>query len=126
VDLHLLVEGDVVERQELLNGTVVLTFEGASMDGAWRFSATASWNAGITASAPEGDLTLARADGAEVLATVTEVTPHQSEEEGSLELELTYVVDDVAGVEIGHDIAATLTVTNDRFAGEVRLTEERA
>lgn len=72
VTMQLLVEfaGDIVERQELLNGTQILTIEGASADGAWSLVGEISWNVGLVDYAGEGDITLQREDGVELLATL--------------------------------------------------------
>ncbi len=71
--IELDITGDVVERQELLNGTTILTLQGATADGSWTMSGLVGWNIGTQRdqSAGEGDLTLALADGAEIFATVT-------------------------------------------------------
>ena len=62
---------EVVERQELLNGTETLTIEGTSEDG-WTITGTIVSNRGLVDFPGEGDLTAARdADGAEVYATLT-------------------------------------------------------
>ena len=64
------VAGDVVEWQTLLSGMQVVTLEGASADGAWTLSGGCSWNIRSGPDASEGDLTLTRADGAELFATL--------------------------------------------------------
>ncbi|MEX2245457.1 MAG: hypothetical protein WEC75_02105, partial [Dehalococcoidia bacterium] len=69
MELRIAIEGDIVEREELLNGTQVLTLEGVSGDGAWRMSGALSWNIGLREAA-EGDITLSRADGAELFGTL--------------------------------------------------------
>ena len=59
VDLELAFTGDIVERQELLNGAETATLEGATADGAWTLSAVVTWNIGLEANTGEGDITLA-------------------------------------------------------------------
>ena len=68
--LDLEIAGDVVERQELLNGTEILTLEGRSADGAWTFVGGLSWNIGRKAVPAEGDITLTAGDGDEIFGTV--------------------------------------------------------
>ena len=68
--LELRVTGDLVERQELLNGTQTVTIEGVSDDGAWSLVGSISWNRGLVDYPGEGDLTLTRGDD-EVFATLT-------------------------------------------------------
>ncbi len=65
--------GDIVERQELLNGTMILTLDGAAADGSWTMSGLVGWNIGTQRdqSVGEGDLTLVRDDGSELFATLT-------------------------------------------------------
>jgi hypothetical protein len=68
--LEVEIAGDVVERQELLNGTQILTLEGRSADGGWTFVGGLSWNIGRKAVPAEGDITLTSADGDEIFGTV--------------------------------------------------------
>ena len=64
-------EGEIVERQELLNGTETVSLEGVSDDGAWTMSGLLTWNIGLVSNTGEGDVTLARtSDGAEIFATL--------------------------------------------------------
>jgi hypothetical protein len=70
LQLEVEITGDVVERQELLNGTQLLTLEGRSADGAWTFVGGLSWNIGRKAVPAEGDITLTSADGDELFGTV--------------------------------------------------------
>lgn len=51
-------KGEIVERQELLNGTETITIEGASADGAWSLTVCFSRNRGLIELAAEGDITL--------------------------------------------------------------------
>jgi hypothetical protein len=70
------ISGDVVERQELLNGTESVTIEGADASGDWALTGIFSWNRGLVDYPGEGDLTLARGED-EVFATLTHasITP---------------------------------------------------
>ena len=70
--MELLIEfaGDIVERQELLNGTQMVTLEGESADGAWSLVGDISWNVGLVDFSGEGDITLTHDDGTELLATL--------------------------------------------------------
>lgn len=69
--LELRVTGDVVERQELLNGTQILTLAGESSDGVWSLVGDVAWNVGLVDFAGEGDITISRRDGAELFGTLT-------------------------------------------------------
>ena len=62
--------GEIVERQELLNGMETVSLEGRSEDGVWTMSGLLTWNIGLVSSAGEGDITIVRDDGAEVFATL--------------------------------------------------------
>jgi hypothetical protein len=74
--------GDVVERQELLNGNQTVAFEGASADGAWMLSGTLTWNRGLEAGAEEGDLTLANGPD-EVFCSLTTASIQPAEDVGA-------------------------------------------
>ena len=94
MEIVLQIEGDVVERQELLNGTQILTLEGAADAGGerWTLSGLLSWNRGLKDTI-EGDITMARSDGAEVFATlargsVAELTDGSGASHFSLEYEI--------------------------------------
>ena len=72
--IELDITGDIVERQELLNGSTILTLEGASLDGVWTMNGLLGWNIGTQrdqSDGGEGDLTLVRDDGSELFATLT-------------------------------------------------------
>lgn len=70
IDVEIEFAGEVVERQELLNGTETVSLEGVSADRRWTISGLLTWNIGLVSNAGEGDITLTRDDGAEVFATV--------------------------------------------------------
>jgi hypothetical protein len=62
--------GEIVERQELLNGTETVSLEGESSDGHWTISGLVTWNIGLVSNTGEGDITLSRDDGAEIFGTL--------------------------------------------------------
>ncbi len=72
MDLVIDISGDVVEWQDLLNGTCIATLEGASPDGQWTLSGSVSWNSRSGSQAVEGDITLTQGDGAELFGTLTD------------------------------------------------------
>ena len=95
------ISGEVVERQELLDGTVHLVLEGAS--GPVRLSATFSWRL-----AGEGELDLGEGDLAledasepgaarELYALLESGTLTVDPESGDLRIECLYLVDGVVG-----------------------------
>ena len=95
------IRGDVVERQELLDGTVHLVLEGES--GRLRLSAAFSWRIGGDGGAElrEGELTLE--DGSdpgaasELYALLDSGTLAVDAESGDLRIECLYVVDGAVG-----------------------------
>ncbi len=93
MDIEVNVSGDIVERQELLNGTQMITLEGANADGAWTFSGSLSWNIGLADARSEGDVTVARGDGSELFATLADATIGESSEHADADLELTLTYD---------------------------------
>ena len=121
IEIH--VEGDVVERTELLNGTCTIAIEGATADGAWQVAGVVSWNRGLVDYAGEGDLSVTVVDG-EVFASLTaaDVEPG-SEDEGDIRLAVTYEIDGGSG---RFDAATGVVkgrvrVAADRFEGEWTL-----
>jgi hypothetical protein len=73
MEIRIEIVGDIVERQELLNGTESVTIEGTDPAGEWTLVGSFSWNLGLVDYAGEGDLTLTRADG-ELFATLTQAS----------------------------------------------------
>jgi hypothetical protein len=65
VELVFDISGDVVEWQDLLNGTCIATLEGASADGQWTLSGSVAWDTRSGSHAVEGDITLGAADGSD-------------------------------------------------------------
>jgi hypothetical protein len=123
--LQVHVTGDIVERQELLNGTQSITIEGASDDRAWTLVGSLSWNRGLVDYAGEGDLTLARGED-EVFATLTRstVTDAPEGEDADHLIKLQYEIDGGAGAfaETTGEAAAEGSLAGDRFAGTWVLT----
>lgn len=97
------IAGDVVERQELLNGMQILTLEGASEDGAWTLVGGLSWNIGLRALPPEGDITLSHDGGDELFGTLAsgEVREAEAADEADYALALEYDVDGGEGAYAG-------------------------
>lgn len=89
--------GDIVERQELLNGSVTVTFEATSEDGTWTLSGSLTWNRGLEAGSEEGDLSLAGPEG-ELFASLAEATVVPSEDaESAYRVTATYEADGGSG-----------------------------
>lgn len=118
------VSGDVVQWDELLNGTQSVALEGRSDDGRWTVSALLTWNIGLEQRDPEGDITLSRDDGSEVFGTATAQTAREDPAEpGVYHLAVDYEIDggdgDFAG--ITGILRAELRVWRDSFAGECEI-----
>lgn len=86
--LELDLAGDIIEQQDLLNGTRSVTLAGQSSDGAWSFEGTLSWSSGLTEYAGEGDITLTNGDGSEIFGTATAAREETAAEGESSELVL--------------------------------------
>jgi hypothetical protein len=115
MEIEIQASGDVVERTELLNGTVTIAIEGASPDGAWTVSGVVSWNRGLVDYAGEGDISLSR-DEDELFASLTSATIDQSAaEEGDVHLRVRYEIDGGAG---------RFDAASGSIAGEIRVTGE--
>ncbi|HXK32761.1 MAG TPA: hypothetical protein VNM91_01955 [Dehalococcoidia bacterium] len=119
------VAGDVVQWDELLNGTQSVALEGRSDDGRWTVSALLTWNIGLEQRDPEGDLTLSCDDGAdggsEVFGTATAQTAREDPAEpGVYHLAVDYEIDGGDGGFAGvtGTLRAELRVWRDSFAGE--------
>ena len=99
MNLDLAFAGDIVERQELLNGAQTVTLEGATADGLWTLSAVVGWNIGLRENTGEGDITLARSDGAEIYGTLArgDVIEADETDDATHRLRLEYDVDGGAG-----------------------------
>ena len=70
MEIEIEVAGEIVERQELLNGTETVSLECASADGRWAMSGLLTWNIGLVSNAGEGDITLTRDDGSEIFGSL--------------------------------------------------------
>lgn len=120
------ISGEAVEWQELLNGAQTLSLEGASTDGAWSLSGVLSWNIGLRQSAGEGDITLARKDGAGIFATLTKavVLPvgERDIEEADYTLHLEYEIDGGEGEFASAGGAMLAEGTLSRTGFEARFT----
>jgi len=101
MELTIDVAGDVVEWQKLLNGTQIVTIEGASADGQWTLSGGLSWNIRGGSKAGDGDITLTRADGSELFGTLAGgdvAEPGQRDpEEAGYTMRLAYEIDGGSG-----------------------------
>lgn len=127
--LELEITGDVVERQELLNGTTILTLTGATADGVWTMTGLLSWNIGTQrdqSDAGEGDLTLTRDDGAELFATLSraDIADTGAGMDADHTLHLAYEIDGGAGEFDGAagTAAAVGALAADTFTGTWTVT----
>jgi len=126
MELRIEITGEVVERQELLNGTQSVTLEGADASGEWTLAGGLSWNVGLVDYPGEGDLTLARADGAEIFATLVRaavVETEDSDEAVDHIFRLTYEIDGGAGafLDATGTASAEGTLAGDTFRGRWSL-----
>ncbi len=125
-ELRIEITGEVVERQELLNGTQNVTLEGADATGVWTLVGVLSWNLGLVDYAGEGDLTLTRADGAEIFATLVRADVAEAGdgiEDADHTFRLTYEIDGGAGEFLDATGAASAqgTLAGDTFRGHWSL-----
>jgi propanediol dehydratase large subunit len=127
MEIEIRVEGDVVERTELLNGTVTIALEGESGDGTWTVSGVLSWNRGLVDFAGEGDLTISGADG-DLFASLTSATvagtlEDASDDDGQVVLQARYEVDGGLGNFEGASgsIEGQVIVEGARFGGTWHL-----
>ena len=102
MQIEIVFAGEIVERQELLNGTETVSLEGESGDGVWTMSGLVAWNIGLVSSAGEGDITLTRDDGAEIFGTLVhgEVVESAASDAGDLAehtMRLEYEIDAGSG-----------------------------
>ena len=130
MEIEIEVAGNVVERQELLNGTETVSLEGESGDGRWTISGLVTWNIGLVSNAAEGDLTLSRDDGAEVFGTlvrgdVAEVADGDGDADHTMRLE--YEIDGGSGAFEGAtgacEAAGTLAAATFRGQWTLRLAD---
>ena len=116
--------GEIVERQELLNGTETVSLEGASPDGRWTISGLVTWNIGLVSNTGEGDITLCRDDGAALFGTlvrgdVAEISAGDGDAQADHAMRLEYDMDGGGGAFEGAtgSCLALGTLSGDRFAG---------
>ena len=125
MQLQIEIRGDVVERQELLNGTEIVALEGESRDGDWSMSGGLSWSIGPADAPPEGDLTLTHTGGDEVFATLTEGTVRAADavDDADFVLAVTYEIDGGSGphAEAGARLQAEGALSGDTFTLAIRV-----
>lgn len=116
MDLRIAFSGDIVERQELLNGTQTITVEGTSEDGAWTMVGAISWNRGLVDYPGEGDLSLASEQG-EIFATLVgaDVSDADGDSDADHLIKLQYEIDGGSGE---HDGVGGQATAEGRLAGE--------
>jgi len=120
------IAGDVVEWQELLNGTRTATIEGVSADGAWTLVGGVTWNIGLAENTGEGDLTLTASDGDELFGTL--VNGDVAEIEGATgdadhAMRLRYEIDGGSGryESVAGEATAEGTLSRGGFEGRWRV-----
>jgi len=126
MEFEIRIEGDVVERQELLNGTETVTLEGATADEEWAISSVVAWNRGLLDFEGEGDLTLVRRGGSELYGTLERVTARDGEPEEGLRLTAFYSLDGGTGElegRAGH-AEAEIRLAEREFEGVWRIKVE--
>lgn len=114
--------GEVVERQEFLNGTQVVTLEGEGPDGAV-MTGLLTWSM-RSSQATEGDVTIAMDDGSEIFATLTGGrVSERAEGEGGHAFTLAYEIDGGSGAHEGARgaIAAHGVIEESTFSGTWRI-----
>jgi hypothetical protein len=94
--IDITIEGDVADRQELLNATQILTFDGGSPDSLWQFSALVTWSM-RDANATEGDVTLSRGDDEIFASLIGGRVTERAETDGGHAFTLEYEIDGGAG-----------------------------
>jgi len=119
--------GDVIEWQKLLNGTQIVTIEGAAADGEWTLSGGLSWNVRAGSGAGEGDVILARSDGSELFGSlnggdVREIAGDDAER-ADYAMRLTYEIDGGSGEfeTAAGNATAEGTLSRESFAGRWRI-----
>jgi hypothetical protein len=130
MELRLEFSGDVVERQELLNGTQSVSIEGSDTSGAWSLGGDFGWNRGLIDHHDDGQLALSRDDGAEIFAEIvqTDVTrPGDVDLVADHRFRIKYEIDDGSGAFEGASGSAHAdgVLAGDTFRGvwtlEIRL-----
>jgi hypothetical protein len=124
MELRITISGEVVDRQELLNGTQSVTLAGVSEDGAWTLSGDIAWNRGLVDFAGEGDFTLTRENDDEIFATATRIDPERYDEDAAaVRLRAIYDIDGGTGEFTDASGSATgePTIAGDAFSGSWSL-----
>ena len=106
MELTLDINGAVVERSELLNGTLTVTLEGATADGGWTFDGIVSWSRGLIDYPGEGDITLVSADD-QIFGTLVGATLRSGADDPLERLDLRYEIDGGEGGYEGASGSAT-------------------
>lgn len=120
-EVHL--EGDVVERTELLNGTCTISIEGATPDATWNVAGVVSWNRGLVDYAGEGDLSLAGREGEFFASLVIAQAEAGGEDQEDVRLLVRYEIDGGSGRFDGATgaVEGWVRVVGDRFEGAWRI-----
>ena len=132
VEIEIDFAGEIVERQELLNGTETVSLEGESGDGRWTMSGLVAWNIGLVSNAGEGDITFTRDDGAEIFGTLVrgDVVEVSGEDEADHAMRLEYEIDGGAGAFASAagpcDAVGSLAAATFRGRWTLRLVEGAA
>ena len=117
--------GEVIEREELLDGRSQVVLDGAGAAGGVTASLTLVWLLGREGEVPlvEGYITVSAADGGELNASLERGTAEVSAETGAAIVRATFVVDAVEGglAEPGARIVCELEVGAEEWRGELRL-----
>ncbi|MBI5284747.1 MAG: hypothetical protein HY874_06600 [Chloroflexi bacterium] len=131
MDLVIDISGDVVEWQDLLNGTCIATLDGASPDGAWTLSGSVAWDTRSGGHAIEGDITLSAADGSELFGSLADGEVAEIAEDAAdagYVMRLEYDIDGGAG-EFASAIGSAAVqggLSRERFHGRWTITLPRS
>ena len=122
--------GEVVEREELLDGRAQVVLDGAAgSEGGVAVALTLVWLLGREGEVPlaEGYATVSADDGGELNASLEAGTAAVSAETGAAVVRATFVVDGVEGglAERGARIACELEVGAEEWRGALRLADVR-
>lgn len=111
-------EGEIVERQELLNGTEMVTVQCGSIDGAWALTACISRNRGLVDHDPEGDITLRVLDGAAELWGSLVRTVEEASDLADWAVEAEFEVD--GGTNVSEEARGRVTIRLEALSDSVR------
>ncbi len=116
--------GEITERAELLNGAMQLALDGeaANADPAWTIESALSWRLGRSGAVTldEGDLTL-EAGAHELVAVLDHGTAELDPDTGGVEIEATFTVEGVSGVDPPTDgaLSARFEIGAESWTGEL-------